>query len=78
MPFDLKVLRDLSVNVDPAVLCMSSDVATVVGYLVVSRPFLDLAHPRHLNSSHSELLEVSLRAFVETECPCFRVFLCCC
>lgn len=32
-------------------------VATVVGYLVVSRPFLDLAHPRHLHSTHSELLE---------------------
>ncbi|XP_029687759.1 LOW QUALITY PROTEIN: ATP-binding cassette sub-family D member 3-like [Takifugu rubripes] len=32
-------------------------VATVVGYLVVSRPFLNLAHPRHLRSSHSELLE---------------------
>ncbi|XP_034028545.1 LOW QUALITY PROTEIN: ATP-binding cassette sub-family D member 3a [Thalassophryne amazonica] len=32
-------------------------VATVVGYLVVSRPFLNLAHPRHLNSTHSELLE---------------------
>ncbi|KAH9504673.1 ATP-binding cassette sub- D member 3 [Bulinus truncatus] len=32
-------------------------VATVVGYLVVSRPFLNLNHPRHLNSSHSERLE---------------------
>ncbi|KAG7523576.1 ATP-binding cassette sub-family D member 3 isoform X1 [Solea senegalensis] len=31
--------------------------ATVVGYLVVSRPFLDLAHPRHLHSTQSELLE---------------------
>uniref|UniRef100_UPI0037E704A9 ATP-binding cassette sub-family D member 3a isoform X1 n=1 Tax=Semicossyphus pulcher TaxID=241346 RepID=UPI0037E704A9 len=31
--------------------------ATVVGYLVVSRPFLSLSHPRHLHSSHSELLE---------------------
>ncbi|XP_054836057.1 ATP-binding cassette sub-family D member 3 isoform X2 [Eublepharis macularius] len=31
--------------------------ATVVGYLVVSRPFLNLTHPRHLNSSHAELLE---------------------
>lgn len=31
--------------------------ATVVGYLVVSRPFLNLSHPRHLRSSHSELLE---------------------
>ncbi|KAJ6658388.1 hypothetical protein lerEdw1_020092 [Lerista edwardsae] len=31
--------------------------ATVVGYLVVSRPFLNLAHPRHQNSTHSELLE---------------------
>ncbi|OBS67792.1 hypothetical protein A6R68_03667, partial [Neotoma lepida] len=33
------------------------NVATVVGYLVVSRPFLDLSHPRHLHSTHSELLE---------------------
>ncbi|XP_048761337.1 ATP-binding cassette sub-family D member 3-like [Ostrea edulis] len=32
-------------------------IATVFGYLVVSRPFLDLAHPRHLSSSHSERLE---------------------
>ncbi|KAM4606048.1 ATP-binding cassette sub-family D member 3a isoform 1-T2 [Polymixia lowei] len=31
--------------------------ATVVGYLVVSRPFLELSHPRHLHSKHSELLE---------------------
>ncbi|MBN3323944.1 ABCD3 protein, partial [Atractosteus spatula] len=31
--------------------------ATVVGYLVVSRPFLNLSHPRHLNSTHAELLE---------------------
>ncbi|XP_077981129.1 ATP-binding cassette sub-family D member 3-like [Glandiceps talaboti] len=32
-------------------------VATVVGYLVVSRPFLNLGDPRHLNSGHNELLE---------------------
>ncbi|XP_029004056.1 ATP-binding cassette sub-family D member 3a isoform X2 [Betta splendens] len=31
--------------------------ATVVGYLVVSRPFLNLSDPRHLHSTHSELLE---------------------
>lgn len=31
--------------------------ATVVGYLVVSRPFLNLSQPRHLHSTHSELLE---------------------
>ncbi|KAI7792687.1 ATP-binding cassette sub-family D member 3a isoform X3 [Triplophysa rosa] len=31
--------------------------ATVVGYLVVSRPFLNLSHPRHLSSTHAELLE---------------------
>ncbi|XP_075038445.1 ATP-binding cassette sub-family D member 3 isoform X2 [Mixophyes fleayi] len=31
--------------------------ATVVGYLVVSRPFLTPNHPRHLSSSHAELLE---------------------
>ncbi|XP_026871288.1 ATP-binding cassette sub-family D member 3a isoform X1 [Electrophorus electricus] len=31
--------------------------ATVVGYLVVSRPFLNLTHPRHIHSTHAELLE---------------------
>lgn len=31
--------------------------ATVVGYLAVSRPFLDLTHPRHANSTHSEIME---------------------
>uniref|UniRef100_A0A8C3AHQ9 ATP-binding cassette, sub-family D (ALD), member 3a n=1 Tax=Cyclopterus lumpus TaxID=8103 RepID=A0A8C3AHQ9_CYCLU len=31
--------------------------ATVVGYMVVSRPFLTTSHPRHLHSTHSELLE---------------------
>uniref|UniRef100_A0A8C9W6N0 ATP-binding cassette, sub-family D (ALD), member 3a n=1 Tax=Scleropages formosus TaxID=113540 RepID=A0A8C9W6N0_SCLFO len=31
--------------------------ATVVGYLVVSRPFLDRLHPRHLHSTNAELLE---------------------
>uniref|UniRef100_A0A8D0G9J5 ATP-binding cassette sub-family D member 3 n=1 Tax=Sphenodon punctatus TaxID=8508 RepID=A0A8D0G9J5_SPHPU len=31
--------------------------ATVVGYLVVSRPFLNHAHPRHMHSNHAELLE---------------------
>ncbi|KAM9324098.1 ATP-binding cassette sub-family D member 3 [Gastrophryne carolinensis] len=31
--------------------------ATVVGYLVVSRPFLTPNHPRHLTSTHAELLE---------------------
>ncbi|KAG8436756.1 hypothetical protein GDO86_007733 [Hymenochirus boettgeri] len=31
--------------------------ATVVGYLVVSHPFLIPNHPRHLNSTHAELLE---------------------
>ncbi|XP_077592027.1 ATP-binding cassette sub-family D member 3a isoform X2 [Stigmatopora nigra] len=32
-------------------------IATVVGYLVVSRPFLNLYHPRHQHSTQSELLE---------------------
>jgi ATP-binding cassette subfamily D (ALD) protein 3 len=31
--------------------------ATVVGYTAVSRPFLDLTHPRHENSTHSEIME---------------------
>lgn len=39
------------------------DIATVVGYLAVSRPFLNLAHPRHMHSSHSEIMLV--REWVE-------------
>jgi len=35
------------------------DFATVIGYLVVSRPFLNLANPKYVESSHSERLEVS-------------------
>ena len=35
------------------------DVATVVGYLAVSRPFLDLSDPRHMHSSHNEIMLVS-------------------
>mmetsp|Transcript_1791 Transcript_1791/g.2538 ORF Transcript_1791/g.2538 Transcript_1791/m.2538 type:complete len:693 (+) Transcript_1791:35-2113(+) len=31
--------------------------ATVVGFLVVSVPFLDLNHPRHKNSTHNEIME---------------------
>ncbi|XP_068022378.1 ATP-binding cassette sub-family D member 3 isoform X1 [Melanerpes formicivorus] len=31
--------------------------ATVVGYLVVSRPFLNLDDPRHQNSTHAEIME---------------------
>lgn len=38
---------------------LSADLATVVGYLVVSRPFLNLSDPRHQNSTHAELLEVN-------------------
>ncbi|XP_030631104.1 ATP-binding cassette sub-family D member 3b isoform X2 [Chanos chanos] len=32
-------------------------IAMVVGYLVISRPFLDHSNKRHLNSTHSELRE---------------------
>uniref|UniRef100_A0A1X7T4R6 ABC transmembrane type-1 domain-containing protein n=1 Tax=Amphimedon queenslandica TaxID=400682 RepID=A0A1X7T4R6_AMPQE len=30
--------------------------ATVVGYMVVSRPFLNLSHPRHLSSTHHQIM----------------------
>ncbi|TMW58859.1 hypothetical protein Poli38472_007004 [Pythium oligandrum] len=36
--------------------------ATVVGYFVVSRPFLDKEHPRHLNSSYAERMEDYFRS----------------
>ncbi|XP_019861390.1 PREDICTED: ATP-binding cassette sub-family D member 3-like [Amphimedon queenslandica] len=32
--------------------------ATVVGYMVVSRPFLNLSHPRHLSSTHHQIMLV--------------------
>ena len=31
-----------------------TDIATLVGYTVVSRPFLDLANPKYLTSSHCQ------------------------
>lgn len=37
----------------------SSDIAMVVGYLVISRPFLDVTNKRQCNSTYSERLEVS-------------------
>ncbi|KAJ0405239.1 hypothetical protein P43SY_006924 [Pythium insidiosum] len=36
--------------------------ATVVGFLVVSKPFLDLEHPRHLKSSYAERMEDYFRS----------------
>lgn len=36
--------------------------ATVVGFLVVSKPFLDEAHPRHLNSTYAERMEDYFRS----------------
>ena len=57
MLFCTKVKRCLIVK-SGIITIIVPDFATVVGYLSVSRPFLDLAHPRHMNSSHSELLEV--------------------
>ena len=43
---------------------MLTDIATVVGFFVVSRPFLNLANPRFLRHSHSQLLEVELEFHV--------------
>lgn len=49
----------VSINVLHNTYSLTADLATVVGYLVVSRPFLDLSDPRHQNSTHAELLEVN-------------------
>ena len=49
------------------------DVATVVGYSVVSRPFLDLKDPRHMHSSHSEIMKVRM---VMEMCVCVCLFVC--
>lgn len=37
-------------------------IATVVGYLVVSRPFFDMANPKMANASHAELMEEYYRS----------------
>ncbi len=36
-----------------------------VGYLVISRPFLDPTNQRHVNSTYSERLEVSMHEHVQ-------------
>uniref|UniRef100_A0A8C8GN09 Uncharacterized protein n=1 Tax=Oncorhynchus tshawytscha TaxID=74940 RepID=A0A8C8GN09_ONCTS len=51
----VRVFRTFNVSV--AVVDLLWYIATVVGYLVVSRPFLNHTHPRHLHSTHAELLE---------------------
>ena len=48
-------------NIPPSTyVFLISDIATVVGYLVVSRPFMNLAHKPFLNLSHSEIMMVSV------------------
>ena len=55
---------------------LSTDLATVVGYFAVSRPFLDLSNPRHLNTSHSERMMVSVSVSLTTCLFCLHcVFL---
>ena len=34
------------------------DLATTLGYMIVSRPFLNLTNPKYENARHSQLLEV--------------------
>ncbi len=46
----------------------SPDIAMVVGYLVISRPFLDPTNQRHVNSTYSERLEVSMHEHVQKFC----------
>ena len=40
------------------IVFFSTDIATVVGYLSVSKPFLDLSDPRHRHSTHAEIMLV--------------------
>ena len=54
-------------------LCV--DFATVVGYLVVSRPFLNLGNPRHLHTSHSERMLVRNNSLIIVLCICLSVCL---
>ena len=42
-----------------ALSCDLVDFATVVGFLVLCRPFLNLSHPRYLNATHNEILMVN-------------------
>jgi len=55
---------------------MMTDIATAVGYFVVSRPFLDLANPRFLRSSHAELLQVENYAAVAVPFQMAFVYMC--
>ena len=55
-------LYALTFSPPPLCMCVVADIATVVGYLAVSRPFLNLSDPRHKTSTHSEIMLVSLVA----------------
>ena len=41
------------------ILSFTVDFATVVGYVVVSRPFFNLSNPRFADISHHNLMKVS-------------------
>lgn len=51
----------------------SLDIAMAVGYLVISRPFLDLTNQRHLNSTNAERLEVSMNEHRQRDCCLVRL-----
>ena len=61
--FELKERNIIALNGSALYLactdyCSLIDLALVVGFFVVSRPFLDARSTRHLQSSHSQRLEV--------------------
>lgn len=47
--------------------------ATVVGYLVVSGPFLDLSHPRHLKVHIQNFWRITTKA-EECFCECLKLW----
>ena len=57
-----------------------ADIATVVGYLAVSRPFLTLSNPRFLESTHDARMMVSASLWYRVMCVgggVHRVISCC-
>ncbi len=40
-----------------------TDIATVMGYLSIQGPFLNLSHPRHMHSTHNEIMAVRSNTF---------------
>ena len=56
--FSLQIVSKIKVYIIPMTILL--DIGLVVGFSVVSIPFLNLANPKYVNSTYSDRLQVKL------------------